>query len=64
MANVCSDNVFFFSDDNPDGIKALWRDLEASITPATVTILEISNGYSARKGFLRMRYPLTAPLLI
>lgn len=33
MANVCSDNIFFFSDDNPDGIKALWSDLEASITP-------------------------------
>lgn len=33
MANVCSDNVFFFSDDNPDGIAALWKDLEAAITP-------------------------------
>lgn len=33
MANICCDDVYFFSDDNTEGIEALWKDLQASITP-------------------------------
>ena len=33
MANICSDDVCFFSDDNPEGIASLWKDLETAITP-------------------------------
>ena len=32
MANICSDDVCF-SDDNPEGIASLWKDLETAITP-------------------------------
>ena len=31
MANVCCDDVYFFSNTNPDGIRSLWEDLEVSI---------------------------------
>lgn len=31
MANVCCDDVYFYSDTNPEGLAALWEDLEASI---------------------------------
>ena len=31
MANVCGDDVYFFSSTNPDGLLSLWEDLEASI---------------------------------
>ena len=33
MANICCDDVCFFSDDNPEGIASLWKDLETAITP-------------------------------
>ena len=33
MSNTCCDDVYFFSDDNAKGIEALWKDLQASITP-------------------------------
>lgn len=33
MANVCCDDVFFFSDDNRVGLDALWLDLHSSIVP-------------------------------
>ena len=32
MANICSDDGCF-SDDNPEGIASLWKDLETAITP-------------------------------
>lgn len=31
MANVCCDDVYFFSDSNPEGLRSLWEDLETSI---------------------------------
>lgn len=31
MANICSDDVYFYSDTNPKGLQCLWEDLEASI---------------------------------
>lgn len=31
MANICGDDVYFFSSTNPDGLLSLWEDLEASI---------------------------------
>lgn len=31
MANICSDDVYFYSDNNPEGLQHLWEDLEASI---------------------------------
>ena len=31
MANVCCDNVYFFTESNPEGLRSLWEDLEASI---------------------------------
>lgn len=31
MANICCDDVYFYSDTNPKGIKSLWADLTASI---------------------------------
>lgn len=31
MANVCCDDVYFFSETNPDGLRSLWEDLETSI---------------------------------
>lgn len=31
MANVCCDDVYFFSDSNTDGLRSLWEDLETSI---------------------------------
>lgn len=31
MANVCCDDVYFYSDTNPEGLTALWEDLESSI---------------------------------
>ena len=33
MANICCDDVCFFSDENPEGIASLWKDLETAITP-------------------------------
>lgn len=33
MANTCCDDVYFFSDNNSDGLDALWQDLIACITP-------------------------------
>ena len=33
MANICCDDVCFFSDDNAEGIESLWKDLETAITP-------------------------------
>ena len=33
MANICCDDVCFFSDDNPEGIASLWKDLDTAITP-------------------------------
>lgn len=32
MPNICSDDVYFFSETNPEGLTSLWYDLEASIT--------------------------------
>ena len=31
MANICCDDVYFFSDDNTEGIEALWKDLQLSL---------------------------------
>lgn len=31
MANICGDDVYFFSRTNPEGLQSLWDDLEASI---------------------------------
>ena len=31
MANICCDDVYFFSKTNPEGIRSLWEDLETSI---------------------------------
>ena len=33
MANICCDDVCFFSDDNAEGVESLWKDLETAITP-------------------------------
>lgn len=31
MANICCDDVYFFSETNPNGLRSLWEDLETSI---------------------------------
>ena len=31
MANICCDDVYFYSDSNPEGLRLLWEDLETSI---------------------------------
>lgn len=31
MANICCDDVYFYSESNPENLNALWEDLEASI---------------------------------
>lgn len=31
MANVCCDSVYFYSDNNPGGLKELWYDLEYTV---------------------------------
>lgn len=35
MANICGDDVYFFSGTNPEGLLSLWEDLEASIIICT-----------------------------
>lgn len=35
MANVCGDDVYFFSSTNPEGLLSLWEDLEASVIICT-----------------------------
>ena len=32
MANVCCDDVYFYSDTNPEGLVTLWKDIQTSIT--------------------------------
>ena len=32
MANICCDDVYFYSESNPEHLTALWEDLETSIT--------------------------------
>lgn len=31
MANICCDDVYFFSRTNPEGLRSLWEDLETSV---------------------------------
>ena len=31
MANICCDDVYFYSQSNPEHLAALWEDLETSI---------------------------------
>lgn len=31
MANVCCDDVYFYTDTNPEGLQALWEDLETAV---------------------------------
>ena len=31
MANICSDDLYFYSYSNPEGLQNLWEDIEASI---------------------------------
>lgn len=35
MANLCLDDVYFYSDEHPERIQELWEDLEASIILST-----------------------------
>lgn len=35
MANICCDDVYFYSESNPEGLRLLWEDLEASIVLCT-----------------------------
>lgn len=32
MANICCDDVYFYSTDNPNGLNALWDDLNKAIS--------------------------------
>lgn len=32
MANICCDDVYFYSLDNPNGLNALWDDLNKAIS--------------------------------
>lgn len=41
MANICCDDVYFYSTDNPNGLNALWDDLNKAISFNT----PLSNGW-------------------
>lgn len=41
MANICCDDVYFYSTDNPNGLNALWDDLNKTISFNT----PLSNGW-------------------
>lgn len=52
MANICCDDVYFYSTDNPNGLNALWDDLNKAISFNT----PLSNGWET--GLLLKKFPL------